>query len=216
MADAGGGPVTLCPEIDGALPGGGLQRAAMHEVLSDGTGAAQGFAALLMARSGASAFWIAPAPDFPPPGLARFGLAPSRLVVLRPRDEAEAIWAAEEALRCPAVSAVLLRGVRPGEDAMRRLQLAAGTGGGIGLLLREADDEETASSPAATSWHVTGCGGGAGDLGDPQWRLDLLRCRAGRPRSWAVTWRAGLEALVPEEDGRDEARPTAPARARHR
>ena len=213
---AGDAAISLSPEIDRALPGGGLPRAALHEILPDDTGAAQGFGALLMARSGGAVFWITTA-DTPPASLARFGVVPSNLVLLRPVEEGEALWAAEEALRCPAVSAVLLAGMAPGEEAMRRLQLAAETGGGIGLLLREAGDEEAAPSPAATLWRVAGrAGGAAGDLGDPQWTLDLLRCRAGRPRSWQVTWRAGMESLVPDEEAREEARAESPGRARRR
>jgi protein ImuA len=210
------GAISLSPEIDGALPGHGLTRAALHEIHPDDTGAAQGFAALLMARAGGTVVWIAIAPDAPPPGLGRFGLAPSRLIVLRPRERADALWAAEEALRCPAISAVLLSGMSVGEEGMHRLQVAAGTGGGIGLLLRDQDEEETGYLPVATSWRVSGRGSGGGELGDPQWTLELLRGRTARQRSWAVTWRTGLEALVPEEDARDEARPPAPVRARRR
>ena len=49
------------------------------------------------------------------------------------------------------------------------------------------------------------------DLGDPQWTLELLRCRGGRPRSWQVTWRAGMESLMMDDEARTE---EAPRRAR--
>ncbi|MFC7738104.1 ImuA family protein [Roseomonas sp. GCM10028921] len=203
--------IPLCPEMDRDLPGGGLPRAALHEILSDGAGAAAGFAALLMARSGSTVFWIARDPDPWPPGLAGFGLPPSRLVVAQPSNHQDALWATEEALRCPAVSAVLLMTERPDATAMRRLQLAAETGGGIGLLLR-ASEEEEGPSLATTRWRVTGrAGGSMHDLGDPQWTLELLRCRGGRPRSWQVTWRAGMESLVMDDEARTE---EAPRRAR--
>lgn len=202
--------ISLCPEIDLHLPGGGLPRAALHDILSDGTGAASGLAALLMARSGGTVFWIATDPDPLPPGWAGFGLAPSRLILARPSARQDALWLAEEALRCPAISAVLLMGEQPDATAMRRLQLAAETGGGVGLLLRGSEEDE-GPSLAATRWRATGrAGGSMHDLGDPQWTLELLRCRAGRPRSWQVTWRAGMESLVPEEEMRDE----VPRRAR--
>jgi len=202
--------IPLCPEMDRALPGGGLPRAALHEILSDGSGAAAGFAALLMARSGGTIFWIARDPDPWPPGLIRFGLPPSRLIVAQPRHHVEALWVAEEALRCPAVSAVLLGSERLDTMAMRRLQLAAETGGGIGLLLR--DEEEEGPSLASTRWRVTGrAGGSPHDLGDPQWTLELLRCRSGRPRTWHATWRMGMESLVLDDEAREEAHPR-PAR----
>ncbi|MFH5924745.1 ImuA family protein [Roseomonas xinghualingensis] len=203
--------IPLCPEMDHALPGGGLPRAALHEILSDGAGAAVGFAALLMARSGGTVFWIGRDPDPWPPGLARFGLPPSRLIVTRPGNQMDALWVAEEALRCPDVSAVLLMSEQLDATAMRRLQLAAGTGGGIGLLLREAEEDE-GPSPTATRWRVTGrAGGSVHHLGDPQWRLELLRGRAGQPRTWHATWRVGMDSLVLDDEAREEVHPR-PAR----
>ncbi|WP_376087699.1 ImuA family protein [Roseomonas sp. CCTCC AB2023176] len=206
--------ISLCPEMDREL-GGGLPRAALHEVLSgtegQGSGAAAGFAALLLARSGGTVFWIARDPDAWPPGLARFGLPPSRLIVARPGNGTDALWAMEEALRCPAVSGVLLVSERPDPTAMRRLQLAAETGGGIGLLLRESESEE-GPALATTRWRVTGrAGGRPNDLGDPQWSLELLRARGGRPARWTVTWRVSSEALTVE--GMEE-EAAAPRRAR--
>ena len=200
------GAIPLCPEMDRALPGGGLARAALHEILSDDAGAAAGFAALLAARSGGAVFWVACGPDAAPPNPVRFGLPPSRLVVVRPAGAEDALWAAEEALGCRAATAVVLAG-RAEEGALSRLRLAASTGGGIGLLLCGEDAGE-GPSPAATRWRVTGrAGGTARDLGDPQWTLDLLAVggRAGRAQGWRVTWRAGLESLVVEEPPAPEA-----------
>src|SRR3954452_11281645 len=63
-----GDSVPLCAAIDQHLPGGGLARAAVHEVLAADPGAAAGFCALALARaSGAgngaangAVMWIAP------------------------------------------------------------------------------------------------------------------------------------------------------------
>ncbi len=214
---AGSAGVRLAPAIDAALPGGaGLPRAALHEILAAGAGAAAGFAALLLARSGATVFWIARAPDAWPPGLARFGLPPSRLVLVQAEAESDALWATEEALRCAAVSGVVLADAVPDATASRRLQLAAETGGGIGLLLRDdagvghgnhagAVRGGEGPSLATTRWRVSGRAGGGSrhNLSDPQWGLELLRGRAGRPASWNVTWRPGSETLVPEGAGED-------------
>lgn len=208
LEHAGTAGVPLAPVIDAALPGGsGLPRAALHEILAVGAGAAAGFAALLLARSGGTVFWIAATPDAWPPGLARFGLPPSRLVLVQAEAEADALWATEEALRCRAVSGVVLADTVPDGIACRRLQLAAETGGGIGLLLRDADDGEEGPSLATTRWRVSGRAGTGGArhvLGDPQWGLELLRGRNSRPGSWNVTWRAGSEELVPEMRGEED------------
>ena len=204
--------IPLNDAVDAALPGGGLPRASLHEIFGD-PGAAAGFAALLLARSGGTVLWIARGPDARTPGLARYGLPPSRLILAQPRDATDALWIAEEALRCPAISGALLPWESPDAATLRRLQLAAETGGGIGLLLRGAE-EDAGPSPAATRWRVTGRAGGAPhDLGDPQWTLDLLRCRSGRAQRWHVTWRAGEEVLVPDEEA---AADEAPGRARRR
>ena len=203
---AGSAGVPLAPAIDDALPGGaGLPCAALHEILAAGAGAgaAAGFAALLLARSGGTVFWIARAPDAWPPGLARFGLPPSRLVLVQVEAESDALWTAEEVLRCAAVSGVVLADAVPDATASRRLQLAAETGGGIGLLLRDAAGAGS-STLATTRWRVSGrAGGSRHDLGDPQWGLELLRGRGVRPASWNVTWRSGSETLVPEGAGDD-------------
>jgi protein ImuA len=221
---AEGDTVSLCDPIDRRLPGGGLARAAMHEVLAADPGAAAGFCALVLARARGTVLWIASEPDAWPPGLARFGLSPADLVLVQTPRRQDALWAMEESLRCPGVAGALL--VMDGLDltAARRLQLAAEAGGAIGLLLRP-DGAEDGASAALTRWRVdalagTGAGtgtGGAHDLGDPRWQLDLLRCRGGRPQGWQVTWRGAAERLdlddATETEG--EAVPMrAPRRAR--
>jgi protein ImuA len=106
--------------IDRALPGGGLARGALHEILGtrgdeeDGALAAA-FAAGIVGRlaaqrsltSDAMVLWCLPRLDLYGPGLATHGLDPARLVlVLAPRD-AEILWAMEEGLRAPGIVAVV-------------------------------------------------------------------------------------------------------------
>lgn len=200
--------VPLCPAIDQALPGrAGLPRAAIHEVLAAEPGAAAGFCALLLARaarppgweapeSRGSLLWIAAEPDAWPPGLAQFGIAPADLVIVRAPRPADGLWAMEESLRCPGVAGVLLTLAELDMTAARRLQLAAETGGALGLLLRA--DGAPAATAALTRWRVdalAGAGGGPHDLGDPRWRLEMLRSRGGRADAWSVVWRAASESL---------------------
>lgn len=201
------GAVPLAPAIDAALPWGGLARAGLHEILAADPGAAGGFCAILLARAAAGGrgpvLWIAPEPDAWPPGLARFGLSPADLILVRaPRPE-DGLWAMEETLRCTAVAAALLALREVDMTAARRLQLAAEAGGALGLLLRP-DAENPAPIAALTRWRVTAIAGTSGsphDLGDPRWQLDLLRCRAGRPGAWSVTWRASTDSLTTEDAG---------------
>ena len=211
LSRAEAGTIPLAEAIDAALPGGGLARAALHEVLAAEPGAAAGFCALALARAtdGGNAgpvLWIGPDPDAWPPGLARYGLSPADLVMVRATRPADGLWAMEEALRCPAVAGALLMLTDIDLTAARRLQLAAEAGGALGLLLRP-DTGEAGPSAALTRWRVDalpGLGGSAHALGDPRWRLDLQRCRGGQPQGWNVTWRTTLDRL----DTEGEAAPT--------
>ena len=199
LAARGEDAIPLSPGIDSSLPWGGLARAALHEVLAAEPGAAAAFAAMVLARAGGTVLWIAPDPDAWPPGLARFGLSPAQLVLVRAARQQDALWAMEETLRCPAVGAALLACGEIDLTAARRLQLAAEAGGVVGLLLRPDEDNATPTA-ALTRWRI---GATASDstsphaLGDPAWSLELLRCRGGRPASWRATWHGG--ALVTEE-----------------
>jgi protein ImuA len=197
----------LAPELDAHLPWNGLPLAGLHEVLAAEPGAGMGFSALLLARAqaalpGRSVLWIASEPDAYPPGLAQLGLSAASLILIRAPRPADALWAAEEGLRCPAIAAVLLLNAAPDLTAARRLQLAAETGGGIGLLLR-GDDESPGPTAALTRWRLAARpaeGGSPHHLGEPAWEIGLLRARGGRPGAWAGEWdalRGELRVLAP-------------------
>lgn len=193
----------LAPEINHHLPWGGLPLGGLHELLSDAPGHATGFAALLLARAQArlarrAALWIAAEPDAYLPGLAGLGVDGTRLFLLRAPHQRDALWAAEEALRSPAIAAVLLLGNRALDmTAARRLQLAAETGGGIALLLREE-----ASSPgpttALTRWRIAqrALSATPHQLGPPAWEVALLRARGGRPGAWLLAWDSATGQLT--------------------
>jgi protein ImuA len=139
--------------------------------------------------------------DLPwPPGLAALGLAPEATVLLTAKGN-DALWAAEQALRCPALSAVAA--VLPGFGlaAARRLQLAAEAGGTLGLLLR-LDTDRPGPTASRTRWHVVslpGEGGAPHRLGAPRWQLSLLLARGGRAARWDVTFDAINKTLICNE-----------------
>jgi protein ImuA len=190
------------------LPGDGLARAAVHDVLASSPGCGAGFCALLLARTGGTVIWIVLEQDGMrawPPGLARFGLTPARLVLARSSRWSDALWAMEEALRCSAVSGAVL--ALPPEQtaghhaldltATRRLQLAAEAGGALGLLLRP-DAGSVALSATTTRWRVSAHPVEAeAALDEGCWQLELLRAKTGRPGGpWAVTWDSATGQLV--------------------
>ena len=203
--------IPVCEGLE--VPGGGLAGAALHEVLAAAPGCGTAFCALLLGRTAGTVLWIASGADDLlawPPGLARMGLAPERLVLVRAARWADALWAMEEALRCPAVTGALLSpgweasAVQAGLDltATRRLQLAAEAGGALGLLLR-ADGERLRRehSAAVTRWRISPLPtfGGEQDMDASRWELELLRTRGGVPGGpWAVTWH-GNDGLTLDE-----------------
>lgn len=189
------------PLLDGALPGGGLRVDALHEVMGVGpdlqhAAAAARFAAGILARRPGPVLWVLERADLFAPGLASAGLHPDRVIFARAGRDG--LLAMEEGLRHRGLAGVVLELSGPlSLTASRRLHLAAEATGVMALVLRrpwhagEAPDGTTA---AATRWQVSALPSGpllphapgVSGLGRVRWRLDLLRCRGGRPGRWDV------------------------------
>jgi protein ImuA len=196
--------------LDRAL-GGGLAKGALHEIgpaaPRDG-GAATGFAialAVLALREGRQAIWIRPdfvaaeAGELYGPGLALMGLSLQRLVVLEVPRVRDGLWAMEEALQCRAAGAVVteLMGEDADLTATRRLALAAGAGGGLGLILRHQPCR--AANAAMTRWEVASAAGerdGFSGLGLPAFAVSLVKNRHGPTGQWRLSWDHHERAFV--------------------
>jgi protein ImuA len=155
--------------IDDVLPGGGLARGAVHEILGAGGdeedgAAAAGFAAGILARLGFGlVLWCLRRPDLYGPGLVEHGLDPTRLVLVAASRDEERLWAIEEGLRAGAaagLAAVVGEIGRLPMVAGRRLQLAAERSGITALILRRWHDAAAAAaerqrpSAALSRWRV--------------------------------------------------------------
>ncbi len=138
--------------LDDLFPGGGWPVGALTEILVEREGIGELRLVLpLLARLSKEARWLAwvSPPHLPyAPALARGGVELSRLLLLDPAAIADARWAAEQALRSGACAAVLAWFPKTDERALRRLQLAAESGGACGLLFGSSRDADR-SSPAA-------------------------------------------------------------------
>jgi protein ImuA len=189
--------------IDRALPGGGFARGALHEILGTGgdeeDGAlAAGFAAGLIGRLAAdgAVLWCLSHTDLYGPGLAACGLDPGRLVLVRTARDAEILWAMEEGLRASGIAAVVGEVSVLPPVTSRRLQLAAERSGITAFLLRRwrnagvAARERNLPNAAATRWRISVLpslpSGDAPGVGQPRWRIELLRCRGGEAGFWEV------------------------------
>ena len=209
------------PPVDAAL-GGGLALGALHEITGGPEdAAADGFAAALLGRlvaaRGRPVLWCPAGDDLYAPGLGGLGLDPGRVILARVGRPADRLWAMEEGLRSPALAGVLGELPALGLTDGRRLQLAAESGGTLGLVLlrgRRRGGMEERPSAATSRWRVVaapappadpaaGKGGRIALLGSeqrwttdgparlvgpPRWRIELTRCRGGRPGDWLVEW----------------------------
>jgi protein ImuA len=218
--------------IDRALPEGGLARGALHEILGtsgdeeDGALAAAFAAGILGRLDQGIVLWCLRHADLYGPGLAACGLDPGRLVLVRAVRDAEILWAMEEGLRAPGIAAVVGEVSALPPVTSRRLQLAAERSGITAFLLRrwrtagEAARERNLPNAAATRWRISVLPsvppGGAAWIGQPRWRIELLRCRGGEPGSWEMAVEEGRMTDAADPPSVAEAlanRPIAPRRA---
>lgn len=186
--------------IDQAL-GGGLARAALHEVAAAGESALTAATQFVLGLAAhdeeqRAVLWVAEdmgllengAPYGP--GLDDVGIHPERLVTVVAAKSRDVLWAMEEALRCRSVGVVIgeVRSADLDLVASRRLSLAAGEHDVCAILLRGAPGTDT--SAAATRWIVAAApsrASGAGS-GPPRLSVHLTRNRRGPVGSWLLEW----------------------------
>lgn len=138
--------------LDALLPGAGWPAGALTEILTNRSGI--GELQLLMptlARFTHEDRWVAfIAPPYIPyaPALRRAGVNLAHVLVVHPRENRDALWAMEQALRAGTCGAVLAWPTLVDMKRLRRLQLAAETGNAVGMLFRTVA-AAVENSPAA-------------------------------------------------------------------
>ncbi|WP_428482256.1 ImuA family protein [Pyruvatibacter mobilis] len=239
--------------LDRRLTGGcGLILGGLHEIVGSAypdMGAVSGFAAALGARLMAQGsppakralVWVVQGTGSHDlgllygPGLRMLGLDPRQLVLVRVRDDREALWVTEEALKTPDLAGVVaeLGGGRAYDlKASRRLQLAAEKFGRPALLLA---GHAAGASAALTRFRISSAASAANPLtpaapGRLRFSVHLDRVRGGAPCHFLMEWmhethRFAVAARLsrgadaaPRRQGAGgaaaAARPQAPARAR--
>jgi protein ImuA len=199
------GPAAVDQCLDGGLACGGLHevRCALARDIGTGAGFALALAALAFrkGRGRSKIVWINdPAAccdggGLFPAGLVKYGLDPSWLTLVEPRDLQGAMWAADEAAGCAGLAAMVfhIRGnpARFDITATRRLMLRAREKGVLALILRQSGEEE--ATAAVTRWRVQTHVSGVDELdhkgvGAMRLSLTLERNRAGRTGHWLLAW----------------------------
>ena len=228
------GPIPTLPfgngAIDNALPTGGLALAAVHEVFGGGPDLLHGsavtaFVGGIIARTTGPVIWVLDRKDLFPPSLAAVGVHHDRVIYVEAGDSKSVLLLIEEALRHVGLAAVVgeISG-KIGLTESRHLQLAAEASGGLGLLLRRPrrlnQDHTEEPTAARTRWRVTAVPSGPAlpwspvtpGLARARWRLDLLSCRGGDPRTFEVEacnaqGRLGLPADLGDRSASTDAEP---------
>jgi cell division inhibitor SulA len=126
-------------ELDVELPGGGWPRGALIELLAHGSGLGEVSLLLPALRAvreeGDWSLLVAPPHPLHAPAWAA-GADLSRLAVVSPATERDALWAMEQALTSGAPGLVLGWASYADARALRRLQVAAAAGRALALLFR--------------------------------------------------------------------------------
>lgn len=199
----GGLPGTAGEAVEAVLaPAAGLEDA----LVAGGAGAAAGLGFWLARLGGAGSpgrlialvvprTWEAERGRLMARGAMTFGVAPERFVVVRPRTEADALWALEEVLRSGAVD-LAVGAVRAASlTQTRRLDMAARQSGALAGLIRIEGGEGGVwpLSAARRRWRVRALPSApdpwdARAPGAPRWRVELARRRDGPPGCWDLEW----------------------------
>lgn len=145
-------------ELDAVLPGQGWPKGRLVEILSEAYASGTALYVLMSAlvklsRSRLCLAWVSPPYTPYAPTLVAMGVDLSKMLVIQASSEEDKLWALEQSLRSRACGAVLgwLDAAR--YSTLRRLQLAAEVGGGIGVLFRSLQ-AATQPSPAIVRLRV--------------------------------------------------------------
>ena len=171
-------------KLDRLLPGGGWPRRALTEILIEqyGVGELQllmpALASLCTEAAGTESVepgwiaWVAPPFQPYPPALQKCGIDLARMLIVRPRNDREVLWSAEQALSSGTCAAVLLWPPVLDDQAGRRLQLAAEKGGSWAIAFRPLSVRREPSA-AALRLELSSDHRGT--------RLAILKSRGGSP-----------------------------------
>lgn len=180
-----------------AFPNASFPLGCVHEFLSDKkeeiaatSGFMSGLLSALMGNNGTT-IWISSSRTLFPPALKSFGIQPDRFIFIDLQKEKDVLWAMDEALKCGALSAVVGEMSEISFTESRRLQLAVEQSRVTGFILHRST-RKLNTTACVSRWKITSIPSesidGLPGIGHPQWKVELLRIRNGRPNNWNITW----------------------------
>jgi protein ImuA len=193
--------------VEAAFPNAVFPTGAIHEFLNaapEHAAASGGFIAGLLAtlmHHGGTCIWISVARTIFPPALKYFGIEPDRIIFVDLKREKDVLWAAEEALKCGGLAAVIAEVQEISFTQSRRLQLAVEESHVTGFILR-SDPSKLSATTCVARWKITPLPSEPADalpgVGFPRWNVELLKVRNGSPGMWKMEWSA--DGFVPVAD----------------
>jgi protein ImuA len=182
--------------VEAAFPNGIFATGAIHEFVSAGseeTAATFGFVIAVLSklmRDARPCIWICPSRSLFPLALKKFNIEPEKIIFIETATDAESLWVMEEALKCDGIAVVVGEIPRVSFSQSRRLQLAVEKSKVTGMLLRPFKTQNIIAGVA--KWHISPvpglCPDGFPGVGFPQWQVELVKVRNGKPGCWKVAW----------------------------
>ena len=183
--------------INHSFPGSIFPLGANHEFIcnnKESLTASSGFIAGILStllNKGSVAIWISASHIIFPPALVSFGIEPSQIIFIHSKNQKEALWATEEALKCEALAAVISEISYVDLAISRRLQLAAEQSRVTGFLLRH-QPRQLSTTACVCRWQISHIESNNKDglpgVGSPRWNVELLKVRNGKPGSCQLEW----------------------------
>ncbi|WP_374165282.1 ImuA family protein [Arcticibacter sp. MXS-1] len=146
--------------IEQAFPNGIFPTGTIHEMLcptAEGSAATCGFLAGLLTSLSAKegvCLWISTRRKLFPPSLNAFNAEADRLIFIDLARERDVLWAAEEALKCEGLAAVIAEVDAITFAQSRRLQLAVESSKVTGFILRN-NLKKLSSTICVARWQIT-------------------------------------------------------------
>ncbi|HEX8545746.1 MAG TPA: Error-prone repair protein ImuA [Cytophagaceae bacterium] len=194
-------------EMHHAFPNKTFPLGCMHEFISENiedTAATIGFVSGLLSlitKGGGTSLWISASGTPFPPAIKQFGLEPDRILFVDLKNEREVLEAMDEALKCPALNAVICEVKDLSFKNSRRLQLAVEESAVTGFILRHTTRISTTA--CVSRWRIRPLPSITIDslpgVGFPAWKVELQKIRNGIPGSWNIQWREGKFIPAPQE-----------------
>ena len=193
--------------LEQAFPQQTFPTAAVHEFISTGpadAAATSGFITGLLHHlatgSTGPCIWIGTHRTTYPPALQGLGLLPHRVVFVDVATERDALWTAEEALKCEGLTAVVCEVSGLSFTQSRRLQLAVEESRVTGFIHRRNPRAE-GTNACVSRWHISPMSSvlqdGVPGVGHPRWRVALQKIRNGHPGTWHLQWTGNEFQHVP-------------------